>query len=279
MALKSQTPTARPEHLQWKLLWDLDPGDAGGKKSEECVLKIQGICAHQHTVLCPLLLQALMNAELVSSTGVSGSKRSCWKMALCQKCHFSSISLPFSLNEKIQKEIKPMCYFTVIWNFLLLIFKTSSSSHLLLVYHLQLKKQIFVILQNMQVRVTSLSISFTWKDVQKSRWNPVHFFFSMSHFQRAWPPLSAAGWLCFGVLFQEARPFLMATIGSPELMQDKGKHKALLVLDLLSPSQPASLALGDFGLGSATSLVLSFPKNTPLTQAIKWQMKSVTVEK
>lgn len=84
--------------------------------------KSQSISAHQHMVLCPPLLQALMNAELVSSTGVSGSKRSCWKMALCQKCHFSSISLPFSLNEKFPKEMKPMCYFNVIWNFLLLFF-------------------------------------------------------------------------------------------------------------------------------------------------------------
>lgn len=55
----------------------------------------------------------------------------------------------------------------------------------------------------------------------------------------------------------------MATIGIPGLMQDEGKHKTLLVLDILSPSQPARLMLGDFRLGSATSLVLSFPKNIP----------------
>lgn len=47
------------------------------------------------------------------------------------------------------------------------ILKMSSFSHPLSVYHLQLKNQIFVILQEMQVGVTSLSISFTQKRCAK----------------------------------------------------------------------------------------------------------------
>lgn len=56
VALESQKPVNQPEHLQGKLLWYLDLGAAGGEKSEACVLKIQDICVHQHTLLCPLLL-------------------------------------------------------------------------------------------------------------------------------------------------------------------------------------------------------------------------------
>lgn len=38
VALKSQTPLAQPEHLQWKLLWDLDPQGAGREKAKAFLL-------------------------------------------------------------------------------------------------------------------------------------------------------------------------------------------------------------------------------------------------